>query len=190
VGAILTQNTSWTNVVRALKALHEAGVWTLEDAAALPARRLERLIRSSGYFRQKARKLKVLARRAAARGGLSRWLAGPLPQLREELLSLWGVGPETADSILLYAGGREAVVVDAYTLRVGRRLGWYGPRTGYDDARAHLAGALPRGPRVHAELHALFVELAKRHCRKTSPDCPGCPLSRVCARKGLGPRPR
>jgi endonuclease-3 related protein len=188
VGAILTQNTAWTNVTRALSSLHAAGVWTLEDVARLPATRLERLIRSSGYFRQKARKLKVFALRASERGGLSRWLAGPLPELREELLSLWGVGPETADSILLYAGGREAVVVDAYTLRIGRRLGWHGPGAGYDAARRRLELGLARRSGDQGELHALFVELAKRHCRKSSPDCGGCPLSSVCARRGVGRR--
>lgn len=178
-GAILTQNTAWTNVVRALQALHGAGLWTLQDLARTPLPKLARLVRSSGYFRQKARKLKAFARAAIARGGLSRWLARPAPVVREELLSLWGVGPETADSILLYAGGREAFVIDAYTLRIGRRLGWFSPNHGYDEAQRFLVARLPRRAALYAEFHALVVALAKRRC-KTEPDCAGCPLRRGC----------
>ncbi len=180
VGAILTQNAAWTNVVKALACLHAAGLRDLESLARCRSARLARLIRSSGYFRQKARKLKAFARHALARGPLERWLGGaPLPALREELLSLWGVGPETADSILLYAGGREAFVADAYTLRLGRRLGWFGEEAGYEEAQSFLIERLPRDARLYAEVHALIVEHAKRHCR-AKPSCPGCPLKPRC----------
>lgn len=100
--------------------------------------------------------------------------------MREDLLSVHGVGPETADSILLYAGGRPSFVVDAYTLRIGARLGWFSPREDYHDAREALAAALPRSARLYGEFHALLVALAKYYCRP-APLCRGCPLQEVCA---------
>ena len=178
VGAILTQNTSWTNVERALGRLRESGIRTLADISALSARRLATLIRPAGYFRQKARKLKIFADHAGRRGGLGRWLAGPLAPLREELLGLWGIGPETADSILLYAGRRATLVVDAYTQRLASRLGWW-RRAAYAQAQARLAASLPRDADVYAEFHALIVAHAKRHCRAT-PICQGCLFQEGC----------
>lgn len=179
VGAILTQNTNWGNVEKALGRLHGAGLRDLDGLLAVPTRRLEVLIRSSGYFRQKAKKLKALARHLAARGRqVSGWLSGELRGRREELLGLYGVGPETADSILLYAGGRPCFVVDAYTLRIGERLGWY-RKASYDRAQAYLTQRLPREAALYSEFHALLVKLAKERCRKT-PLCPGCPLQEVC----------
>ncbi len=180
VGAILTQNTNWGNVEKALSRLHEAGLRDLEDLLAVPSRRLEGLIRSSGYFRQKAKKLKAFARHLAARGGkVSGWLCGGLRERREELLGLYGVGPETADSILLYAGGRPVFVVDAYTLRIGGRLGWW-RKAGYARAQSTLARRLPQDAELYNEFHALLVEHAKVHCRKAAPLCEGCPLREVC----------
>lgn len=180
VGAILTQNTSWGNVEKALSRLHEAGLRDLEDLLTVPSRRLEGLIRSSGYFRQKAKKLKAFARHLAARGGkVSGWLRGGLRERREELLGLYGVGPETADSILLYAGGRPAFVVDAYTLRIGARLGWW-RQAGYGRAQSYLTKRLPEDAALYNEFHALLVEHAKAHCRKAAPLCAGCPLREVC----------
>jgi endonuclease-3 related protein len=190
VGAILTQNTAWTNVLRALASLRAAGVVRLADVEAVPASRLARLIRSSGYFRQKARKLRVFAAEARRRGPLGRWLAGPLPEAREQLLALWGVGPETAASMLLYAAGRPVFVIDAYTLRLGRRLGWFRGH-GYAEAQRALTAALPADAAVYAELHALIVELSKRHCRAV-PSCAGCPLLLTCrhGQARLRARPR
>lgn len=179
VGAILTQNTAWTNVERALENLHRSRA--LPGLARIPLPRLQRLIRPSGYFRQKAGRLRLFARWAGGPGALSRRLrTAPLPALREELLSLRGVGPETADSMLLYAGGRPAFVVDAYTRRIGSRIGWFGPKAGYAEVQAFLTARLPRSVRVYNELHALFVRLAKDHCR-TTPQCAGCPLKDGCA---------
>ncbi|MDE2314591.1 MAG: hypothetical protein KGL04_10520 [Elusimicrobia bacterium] len=179
VGAVLAQNTNWSNAEKALGALHSAGVWTLGDVERTAERSLAGLIRSSGYFRQKAKKLKAFARHAASRGKtLGRWLSGPLPELRRELLDLWGVGPETADSILLYAGGRPAFVVDAYTRRQAARLGWL-RRPDYARTQDYLVRRLPKSVRLYNEFHALVVRLAKEHCR-AKPVCGGCPLLDGC----------
>ncbi len=200
VGAILTQNAAWTNAEKALAGLRRVlprPDWA--GLAALPEGRLAGAVRSSGYFRQKARKLKVLAAAALARGGGTRaWLgAGRVEERRAELLGLWGVGPETADSILLYAGGRPSFVIDAYTRRVGARLGWWRAPS-YDEARDWLVARLPRDRELYAEFHALVVRHAKEHCR-VRPDCGGCPLRRACAharrgadagRAAAGPAPR
>ena len=191
VGAVLTQNTAWTNVARALEALHANGGLSPRKIGRMSRGRLQRLIRPSGYFRQKSIKLGDLA--AAVRAhkgpggpGLLRWLAGDLGRAREELLAVRGIGPETADSILLYAGGRDAFVIDAYTLRIGSRVGWLPAGTAYADAQARLAAALARlgkGARgravVYQEFHALLVRLAKLHCR-TKPLCGACPLVGGC----------
>lgn len=187
VGAILTQNTAWTNVERALEALHRDGPVDFDRLSRMPLGRLERLIRPSGYFRQKALKLRDFAEVLSARGGrLTAWLGRGLAAAREELLSVRGVGPETADSILLYAGGRDAFVVDSYTLRVGARVGWFGAKARYAEARSKLGAALAplgRGPRgrarVFQEFHALLVQLAKLHCRP-APLCGACPLKGGC----------
>lgn len=180
LGALLTQNTAWTNASSALQALHRRGAVRLDRLVRMPAERLQRLIRPSGYFKQKALRVKAFSRHAAARGAdLRRWLSGPLPKLREELLGIHGIGPETADSILLYAGLRPAFVVDAYTLRIGARLGWFRGRPSYQEAAAFLTGRLPASAELYGEFHALLVELAKRHCRKT-PACEGCPLRKGC----------
>ena len=178
IGAILTQNTAWTNVERAIESLNRTGTMRPEALVAVPRRRLETLIRSSGYFRQKAERLKTFVAHLRRRGGLRRWLSGPLPALRDELLSLSGVGPETADSILLYAGARPVFVVDAYTLRIGERLGWFRAAT-YESAQAMFVESLPRSVKVYQEAHALIVALGKLYCRK-EPLCGHCPLAGDC----------
>ncbi len=179
LGAILTQNTNWLNVEKALKNLHKSNIKNLKDFLRIDQRNLERLIRSSGYFRQKARKVKEFVRHLDRRGGrVGKWLSGDLKARRRELLDIHGIGPETADSILLYAAQRPAFVVDAYTLRIGSRLGWWRTAT-YDRAQAFLVKKLPKRVPVYNEFHALLVTLAKRRCRK-DPLCAGCPLQDVC----------
>ena len=186
LGAILTQNTAWPNASKALSGLGRSRVRSLAAVLRLPSRRLESCIRSAGYFRQKARKLKAFAGHvlSVAGGGpnpLTRYLAGELPGLRHKLLSVWGIGPETADSILLYAGGRPIFVIDAYTLRILKRLSLL-RKESYPVAQELLALGLPpplRTTEVFNEFHALLVEHAKRHC-KVRPLCSGCPLFAVC----------
>ena len=137
VGAYLTQNTSWTNGERALGNLREARVLSVRGLRRIPLRQLERLIRSSSYFRQKARRLKTFVKFLDERhgGSLARMFAEPTARLREELLGLNGVGPETADSILLYAGNHPSFVVDAYTRRMLERHGLVEARAGYEEIR-------------------------------------------------------
>jgi endonuclease-3 related protein len=143
-GAILTQNTSWTNVERALGSLRQAGVLSVEGIRAIPLLELEQLVRSSGYYRQKADRLKRFVNFLDDRygGSLQKMFATPTETLRAELLSLKGVGHETADSILLYAANHEIFVVDAYTRRILLRHGAITDSAKYDDVRLLVEDAL------------------------------------------------
>ena len=144
VGAILTQNTSWTNVEKAIANLREASALNIEAIRGLPIAELEQLIRPSGYFRQKAARLKefVVFLDGNYGGSLAAMLATPTLQLREQLLEQKGIGPETADSILLYAGQKPIFVVDAYTRRVLERHDAVARSAGYDEVRELVEGAL------------------------------------------------
>lgn len=183
MGAVLTQNTTWTSVEKAISSLAARAPLTPRGVLGLPPASLASAIRPSGYFRQKARRLRILARwyqgrwggRVPARGRVA------TPALREELLSLEGVGPETADSILVYAFGRPSFVVDAYTRRVLARLGHLSrEETPYPAVQDLFHRALPAEAPLHNEFHALLVRHAKERCRKRSPLCPGCPLEGEC----------
>jgi endonuclease III related protein len=220
-GAILTQNTSWTNVERAIGALKDARALSIRKIARMPRRRLEQLIRPSGYFRQKAKRLQKFARVMKNDRALFRKLSGqfsaspglrrpllhrrgifdrPLSrqgegwgeaELRVRLLSLHGIGPETADSILLYAGGYPVFVVDAYTRRLGQRLGLF-KTDDYQIIQNYFqensfslrAGSGPRPyddtARLYNEFHALIVRHAKEVCVSRNPKCSICPLRQIC----------
>lgn len=145
VGAYLTQNTSWVNVERALHSLRQARRLSVSGIRRTPQPKLERLIRSAGYFRQKAQRLKTFVHflDESYGGSLARMFAQPTEKLRDELLALNGVGPETADSILLYAGNHPVFVVDAYTRRILERHQIISPRTDYDEIRDLFERALP-----------------------------------------------
>lgn len=177
VGAILTQSTAWVNVERALARLRTAGVLEPRALAAVRARRLAGLIRASGFFRVKARRLSGFLRHLERRyrGDLRRLLRGPTVELRAELRAIPGIGPETADSILLYAAGRPVFVVDAYTRRILARHRIVRPDVGYAELQGFLMAHLPHDPALFNEYHALLVRVAKEHCR-TRPRCEGCPL--------------
>lgn len=180
VGAILTQNTAWTNVMKALEALHRARLMDPQTIAGSPQPRLAKFIRSSGYFRQKAKKLKLFARYLVENydGAVGKLLKKPLSGLREELLALHGVGPETADSMLLYAGGRPAFVVDAYTRRIGVRIGFFKTQD-YRAVQSFFERRLPKSVSLYNEFHALLVALGKDFCR-TRPQCSACPALQLC----------
>ncbi|MHB9154469.1 MAG: endonuclease III domain-containing protein [Endomicrobiales bacterium] len=178
-GAILTQNTAWANVEKAIANLNRAQALQADRIAGLPARKLERLIRPSGYFRQKTARLKGFAAHIRRHGSFSAFFSRPSGVVREELLSLSGIGPETADSMLLYAGGKRAFVVDAYTRRMGQRLGWFREEE-YRLVRDFFCRRLPRSLKVYNEFHALIVALGKDYCR-TRPRCGECPLKTDCS---------
>jgi endonuclease III related protein len=180
VGAILTQNTAWTNVEGAIRNLRAAGLLSPLAIERIPVRRLEVLLRPSGYFRQKARKLKAFCRflRSEYRGSLRRMFETPTMELRQKLLTVFGVGPETADSILLYAGGHPVFVVDAYTKRLLLRHGWIDEKAKYEDIRWMFERHSPGDSRWFNEFHALIVQLGKKFCQRQAPLCFQCPLGR------------
>jgi endonuclease III related protein len=181
VGAILTQSTAWTNVARAIANLKEAGVLSPAAMDALPLERLEELIRPSGYYHAKARKLKAFLALLAEEfdGDLARLWALPGPELRGRLLATYGIGPETADSICLYAAGAPCFVVDAYTRRVFARLGLVDEPVTYDELRALFTDKLPPDVALFNEYHALIVRHGKEVCQKR-PRCAGCVLADLC----------
>lgn len=186
VGALLTQATAWRNVERAIARLKAAGALSPQGIAALPEPELEELIRPAGFFRQKARRLRALVKLVRERGGVEGLLALPPEELRVELLSVPGIGPETADSILLYAAGHPVFVVDAYTKRIFTRLGLLvSEATSYREVQGLFEGNLPRDAAHYGEYHALLVRHAKEHCR-ARPRCSGCPLSDLCPASGQG----
>ncbi len=181
-GALLTQNTAWTSVEKAIGELKHRRALTPRGLLALPLPALEAAVRPSGYFRQKAARLRGLARwYLASCGGRVPGPRRDTDQLRAELLALPGVGPETADSILLYAFRRPLFVVDAYTRRILFRLGHLpGEETPYHRVQELFHRALPAEEPLFNELHALLVRHAKERCRKRAPRCGRCPVGGSC----------
>ena len=181
VGAILTQNTAWTNVERAMERLGAAGALDPRTMLDMPDGDLESLIRSAGTFRVKARRLKAFLAYFVGRyaGDAVRMKGAPAGLLREELLAVNGIGPETADCILLYALDKPSFVVDAYTRRVFGRLGLIDRALGYDDVKRRFEAALPVDPGIYNEYHALIVALGKRVCLP-APRCGACALNSIC----------
>jgi endonuclease-3 related protein len=185
IGAILTQNTAWTNVEKALAALKHEGLLSFETMAALPASRLAALIRPSGTYKVKAARVRAfLDFLAREYGGRVEAMAGEEPwNLRRKLLAINGIGPETADAIALYAAGRPLFVVDAYTRRVFSRLGWLRGDESYADVQRFLMDRLPAESALFQDYHAQIVRLAKDVCRPV-PRCEACALDPVCASGG------
>ncbi len=191
IGAILTQAAAWSNVEAAIRELKRAGCWSLEEIRQRPEAELAEIIRPSGYFNAKARKLKAFASHIAQHyhGNLAAFLSRETDELREELLSIHGIGPETADDILLYAAAKPSFVIDAYTRRILQRLGIAPAGTGRGDSpsRPRYAGYqalfhdnLPPDAPLFNEYHALLDRHAKETCAKV-PRCPGCCLQDLCA---------
>ncbi|HWO93644.1 MAG TPA: hypothetical protein VNL92_02675, partial [Dehalococcoidia bacterium] len=166
VGAILTQNTAWANVEKALQRLLEADALSIEGVRRLDEDALAELVRSSGYFRSKARKLKAFVRLVDERfgGDVGALLALPQEELRQQLLECYGIGPETADAIVLYAAGKPAFVIDAYTTRIADRVGLVPSHPTYDGYARLFAESLPAEASVFGEYHALLVEHGKKCC--------------------------
>lgn len=170
LGAILTQNTNWKNAERALIRLKEQGIDTPQQLLALDESSLAQSIRSSGYYNQKAKKLRTFCL----------WLLSGEPVERTRLLKLPGLGPETVDDMLLYAFGQHIFVIDAYTKRLFSRLGACVESISYHDLQQAITHHFPRDRAAFRLYHALIVQHAKIHCRK-QPDCQGCPLAEICA---------
>lgn len=181
LGAILTQNTSWRNVEIAIDNLKKEGCLSPPALSRMSAERLGRLIRSAGFYRIKAKRVKefvrfLMRRYDGAMGKMKRRKPG---FLREELLQIKGIGPETCDSILLYALQKPVFVVDAYTRRILSRHGLIGEHAPYDEIQRFFETGLERDAKVFNEYHALLVRLGKERCRSKHPRCDGCPLEKI-----------
>lgn len=184
VGAILTQNTNWNNVEKAIANLRQADALTIDAILNLEVEALEQLIRPSGFFRQKAERLQLFCRylQGHHQGSLEHLFDQELSLVRDELLHLKGVGPETADSILLYAGQHLSFVVDAYTNRLFGRFGILSGKEKYSTVRDLFMSHLPHDIQLYNEYHALIVNHCKDFCRK-KPLCNNCPFSDTCLYK-------
>ena len=180
LGAVLTQRTAWRNAELALSRLREGGVDDPKSLLALPRNELEVRVKPSGMYRQKAARLRAMCQLVVdvSGGSVQEFLSRPAERLRDELLSVRGIGPETADSILLYAAGRPVFVVDAYTRRVLARM-HIDAGTSYEQVAAWFTSELPEDAALFNNYHAMLVEVAKDHCR-TVPACGGCPLGPEC----------
>jgi endonuclease-3 related protein len=187
VGAVLVQNTSWKNVERAIANLRDAGLMSPRALYELPPDELAELIRPAGYFQVKTKRLRHLLKFVLDEydGSLDAMFQMSLPTLREKLLAVHGIGPETADAILLYAGGLPTFVVDTYTHRVLARHGWIGYEAGYDEIKDYFESNLPQDAPLFNEFHALLVRVGKDFCRRTAPKCEQCPLAELLPAGGI-----
>jgi len=181
VGALLMQQTSWRNVEVAIRNLKRTRLLDVRALAKAPVPVIRRQVRIAGLYRTKPARLRAFCRHLLDRSGgdLARYFARPTDVVRADLLAQDGVGPETADSILLYAGGHPVFVVDAYTERIGGRIGLF--RTGeYRAIQRHFEKRVPRELATYQEYHALLVRHAKTLCRRTDPACAECPVQSLC----------
>ncbi len=179
-GAILTQNTNWSNVEKALANLRSAGRMSVGALHETPHAELAKLIRPAGYYNVKARRLKNFIARVheACGDDIAAFLDRPTATLREELLSISGVGRETADSIVLYAAGRATFVVDAYTARILLRHQLIDAEADYEAIKELLESNLPEDVELFNDFHAQFVAVGKNYCRPAA-KCAGCPLEKL-----------
>lgn len=186
VGAVLTQNTSWRNVEKTIENLREADLLSPQKLFALRHEELAELIRPAGYYRLKAKRLRNLLQLIVEEfdGSLQTMFALGLSELRQRLLAVNGIGPETADSILLYAGGLPTFVIDAYTARILKRHGWIEPEADYHGMKDLFESSLEDDVELFNEFHALIVRVGKEHCRP-SPKCTGCPLECLLPASGI-----
>ncbi|MEO8285511.1 MAG: hypothetical protein ABI670_03630 [Chloroflexota bacterium] len=183
LGAVLTQHTTWTNVELSLGNMIAA--WGLDSLSnpdiflSMPDDKLAEVLRPTGFFASKPRTLRGLAGYVANRGGVEKFANSreSTSVLREELLRLWGIGPETADAILLYGLGRATFIADAYALRLASRWGLARPTAGYEELRSIFMDNLPHDPALFNEYHALIIVHGKNICRPKA-RCEVCPLNR------------
>ncbi|HET9180023.1 MAG TPA: endonuclease III domain-containing protein [Terriglobia bacterium] len=190
LGAILTQNTAWQNAAHAISRLRDAGLLRWSGLRQAHPSRVEACVRPAGYFRQKARTIRTFVAwlDAVHHGSLDALFRQPPGVTRAQLLALRGMGPETADAVLLYAGKLPFFVADAYTRRVLARHRLISHADGYSAAQQFLHRNLPPNQRLFNEFHALLVETGKRHCKRQAPACQGCPLQPYLPANGNPPR--
>ena len=187
IGAILTQNTNWSNVEKALLNLRNRNFLNLKKLSKINQNRLAELIRPSGFYNQKARRLAAFSSYVYKNyGSLDDFFRKDMLSLREELLSLEGIGMETADSILLYAADKPIFVIDAYTKRITSRMLGLLSEPGYLELQSFISSAIKCDLETYKEFHAQFVQLAKENCRK-KPICKSCPILNLCE-YGKNPR--
>lgn len=181
IGAILTQQSTWTNVEKALKNLKEANILTPKDIVELPLDSLKQIIKPSGFFNLKAERLRKISEYLLVTysGDLELLFSKDKKILREELLELKGVGDETADSIILYAAEKTEFVVDAYTKRIYSRLKIVEENISYDGLKKYIINEIPEDLLTYQEFHGLIVLLGKNVCKK-NPNCKECPLNSKC----------
>ena len=181
IGALLMPQTQWANVAQAIANLKTAGLLDVRALAVAPLPDIRRHVKIAGLYATKPRRLRAFCRHLLDRaaGNLDTYFDRPTDVVRADLLAQDGVGPETADSILLYAGGHPVFLVDAYTIRIGRRIGFLATDA-YDAVQRHFQDRVPVDLRTYQEYHALLVAHAKALCRRT-PECDPCPLADVCA---------
>lgn len=182
IGAILTQQSTWTNVEKALKNLKEANVLTPKDIVELPLEDLKQIVKPSGFFNQKAERLRKISEYLlfVYGGDLELLFTKDKKVLRKELLELKGIGEETADSIILYAAEKTEFVIDAYTKRIYSRLKIVEEKKSYEDLKKHIINEIPEELLVYQEFHGLIVLLGKNICKKNNPNCKECPLNSKC----------
>lgn len=176
IGAILTQNTSWKNVEKAIKNLKENNLITPTKIAKTNKKSLAKLIKPSGYYNQKADRLKIISNFILKNKNLEKQ---SIKTIRNKLLQVKGIGPETADSILLYAFNKPSFVIDAYTKRIFSRIGLCNKKINYYKLQNKFHKNLPKQTKLYNEFHALIVELAKTNCTKI-PNCIDCPITKIC----------
>lgn len=181
IGAILTQNTAWANVEKAVRNLKEEKALSVSKLSKIPEKKLARLIRPSGYYNIKAGRIKNFLNflNTVYGGSINKMFRTDLYRLREELLKVKGIGQETADSILLYAGDKPIFVVDAYTKRAFSRHGFITKDAEYREIQRLFMNNLPKDAGLFNEFHALIVELGKSICKSKKPLCSKCPIRRI-----------
>ncbi|MDI3534599.1 MAG: endonuclease related protein [Thermosediminibacterales bacterium] len=182
VGAVLTQFVSWRNVEQAIDALKQRGLMDPEKILKVEDEILEELLKPTRFYKQKARRLKEFCSHLVTRynGKLEKMFSKEIDELRRELLGIKGIGPETADSIILYAAEKPVFVIDAYTKRIFTRLGIFKDDVNYEEMQFYFHKHLKRDVRLFNEYHALIVTLGKTICSDKKPKCNKCPLRETC----------
>lgn len=185
VGAILTQSVSWRNVAKAINNLKNEGLLDIFEMDRRPAEEIERCIIPTMYYRMKARKLKAFVHHVTENhhGDLEKMFNQELAELRQELLGIYGIGPETADSIILYAAEKPIFVVDAYTKRIFSRLGFWAENISYNQMQEFFMRHLPPDTQFYNEYHAQIVGVGNRFCSSKRPRCIECPVNNFCNHK-------